>query len=163
MAELIREAERALDLQVRAFERGDSRAEQMIGLASAALVAGAGAVSAAVAGTTGPLPWPPILLSFAGSVSTLLSIGLFVRAYLGLRDQPKLRAGPSSEWLLSESRTPGTSLVGHWRTALQVHADSYTENLVSLDSALRARRLGLRTLVAGVLLFAGALFYIAVL
>ncbi len=160
LQELIREAERALDFQVRAFERADGRAEQMIGLATGALVAGWGVGSALMGGRGGSPPALYLALRAAGSLPTLISIGRFVGAYLGVREHSAIRIGPTPEWLFAEAGRSATGLEDHQRRALQIHADNFVENLQGLSAAVRERDRGVRWLLAGALLFGSAFLYI---
>ncbi len=161
LKELIREAERALDYQVRAFERADGRAEQMLGLAAGALVGGWGAASAALGNASGPPPPVFILLIGAGSLCTFISLGRLVRAYMGLRERSAVRVGPSPGWLLAEALGPAPALESHRREALRLHADNHAENLAGLFRAEKARAVAVRWLLAGILLFGSGFLYIA--
>jgi len=159
LREMVRQAERALEVQFRSFERADRRSEQLLGLAVAALGAGGVLVRTVPANVLESAALPALIVM--GMVCNGGAALLFLRAYLMLREHASVRTGPSPEWIAVQSRREALAEASYLRQVLRVMADDFFENLSNVQRAVRVRGLGLRWLLAGVMLYAAPVFYSA--
>lgn len=160
LAEMVREAERVLDHQVRAAERLDERSQQGVALATAAL-GGALALGSLVAGSA-PRSADHLFLPLlaGGGVLNLFALFQLLQAHAGLREGGTLRVAPGLAWLDSKAGQRTWTLLLHLRSVI-AGARAYEEynRRALLETAARRRR-GLAALLASLAVYAAAYLYV---
>lgn len=160
LGEMLREAERAIDHQVHAVERLDSKSQQLLNLGVAAL---AGGLAIATLTTQIPDKATGTLLLFAlllAGLLNILALLFFFEAYVGLRHHPELHVGPQLEWLKAKSLDPYWRPIDHFTSILGDYARYYSWNARQIARSAARRRWGLQALAGGLLLYVAAMSYI---
>lgn len=160
LSELVREAERVLDHQVRVWEELDGKAEALMRLGLATL---AGAVALATFFLQEPavrLGTVFLAIFVAAGFLVVLSVLFFLASYVGLRTDRRLGVGPSPVWLERQAQRPANGLAAHHEAVLAVHRTDFESNRRRMDLAVESRRRGSLLLTAGVLLYAAGFIYV---
>lgn len=160
LREMVREAERVIDHQVRVWEGLDAKAEQLMRLALLVL---AGAVALATFFVQRPgVPFDAVFLAiFLGAgLLVVFAILYLLASYAGFRSDRRLSVGPAPAWLVDRSTRSDPSLRDHLRAVLETYRDEYEENRRRMDLAAESRMCGLALLVAGIGAYAAAFIYV---
>ena len=167
LAELARETERILDLQVKAFERAEDKSDRLISLSLAVLGGGLSLATLALAlalALGGRGSWReavglgPMSL---GAAFNLGSLVLFLRASPGLLEHHDVRLGPAPSALARRALDKTWELADHYLNFIDAMADCHVENLANLARAVTARQRGLRLLLCAIGAYALAVLFIA--
>lgn len=158
--ELLREAERVIDHQVRSIERSDSKSAELLRLGVAALAGGL-ALAALTAQYAPRAANTLVLFLFgAGGVFNLISLLFFLSAYTGFKRHPESHTGPRLSWLVTKANLPGWTLPEHVLSLL-VALNSFEEhNVLELIRSADWRRRGLYALGIALVSYAGSTFFI---
>lgn len=160
LAALVRDAERVIDHQVQAMEELDDKSEHMLGL-GVALLAGGVSIATFLAGReSAPRPdWTFFCLLCAGGTTNIAAILAFLESYVGFRHGTRLAVGPSLEWIQAKANDPDWSLPSHRLSLLSEEGyPTYARvNSIKMAHSARARRLGLASVAAAVILYFAAL------
>jgi len=161
LAELAREAERIIDVQLRAFERAEDRSDRLMSV-SLAVLGGGLSVGAFVSAGDLPLTRDVALsLVVVGAAFNLASFLLFLRASPGLLEHHDARPGPAPSVLARRAANKTWGLADHYQVLIDAMAECHVENLANLAHALIARKRGLRLVLCAIGSYAFALFLIA--
>lgn len=158
LREMLREAERDIDHQIRAIEEEDDKTEQSLALAVAVL-AGALALASLVAGQ-GRIDRPFLLATAGGAALNILALLRLLDAYAGLRQTRSVHVGPRLDWLAEKVRDSGWGFADHLSSLIADYANYHAHNAEVHRDLWRERRRALKTLVAAILAYAIAAFYI---
>lgn len=150
LAEMLREAERALDHQVRALEEQDDKSEQLITLGVAAIGGGLALALIALREPSRPGGLPGPVLFGAASLFNLVAIAMFLNSYIGFFRHVEAHVGPSLDWLKDKSNDPEWSLANHYVSLLSDTANYAKHNLARMLHSTRWRRRGLYWLSASI-------------
>jgi hypothetical protein len=161
LAELVRESERVVDWQVKAFERAEDKSDRLMSLALAVL--GGGLAIGAIVNADGPPAYGAIALGLVAGAAclNLTSLVFFLRASPGLLEQHDVRPGPAPRALSRRSLDNTWTLEDHYLDFLRSMADCHIENAANLARAVLGRRRGLRLLLCAIAAYALALLLIA--
>lgn len=160
LQEMVRQAERVIDHQMRVWEQLDTKAEQMMRLSLLIL---AGAVTLAtffLQDSTVALDRVFLAVFVGAGLFVVVAILFFVASYTGFREDRRFRVGPSPAWLQRRAHYVGRSPMEHRMASLAAYREYFDANRGGIDLALRSRKRGLIFLVAGILLFVGAFVYV---
>lgn len=160
LAEMLREAERAVDRQLTVLAELDDKSEQLLAVTLATL--GAGLALFGFAADWLPTRVDPgfkavVGLAVAANLSSLLAV---LSGYVGAAGPAERFAGPSPAWLREKANLADWTLERHMVTAIGGVADSFRHNAALMDAHRKAHSLGLLLLTAGVLLYAVAALYV---
>lgn len=160
LREMVREAERVIDHQVRVWERLDAKAEQLI---RSALLTLAGAVALAtffLRQSEVLLDGLFLLLFLGAGLSIVLALLFFIASYAGFRSDRRLGIGPSPRWLADQAVRSEDSMADHLTAVLATYREDFRGNRAAMDLALRSRQRGLAALLVGILGYASAFAYV---
>lgn len=158
LRELLREAERVIDHQIRALGDLDRKSEQMITLGVAALGGGLAIGLLLVREASGPVgPFVVILLA---ALANLVALAMFVNAYVGAPRPSEAHVGPSLNWLQQKANDPDWTGERHYISVLADHATYGGHNLGMMKHAARWRRQGLAWLGGALIGYLASLVFI---
>lgn len=161
LAELARESERIIDLQVRAFERAEDKSDRLMGLGMVVL---AGGLSLGAFASGGSLAWREAIalgLVAAGAGLNMAALVLFLRASPGLLEHHDVRLGPAPSALARRAGNETWVLADPYQVYIDAMAQCHIENLANLARAVLGRHRGLRLVLCAVGAYSLALFLIA--
>lgn len=153
------EGKRVLDHQVLAMEQLDTKTQQTLGLAVAAL-AGAIALLTYSADRLAGKVGPAFIAAFgaAGAVN-LAAIAVLLASYVGFRRQTELAVGPSLVWLAQTAEDATWTREEAALNLLRAHPEYAAFNAQAMRRATEGRRVGIYLLGAAALLYAGICLY----
>ena len=161
LAELTRESERIIDIQVRAFERAEDRSDRLMSLSLAVLGGGLSVGAFVAAGDPRWARYAALSLVVLGVILNLASFLLFLRASPGLLEHHDVRPGPSLSVLARRAGNETWVLADHYQVYIDAMAECHIENLANLARAVIGRQRGLRLVLCAIGAYALALFLIA--
>lgn len=147
LQEMLREGERVLDVQARAAEELNTKAEHMIGLGVASIGAAA-ALAAYMADKV--CGWPGLVLVGIGlgAAVNIYSVRRFVKCYIGDKDEIALDIPPATDWLVKKATDDDWTLLKHYIAVIQGIDRSRAANQAQARILIEHRRAGLRALIA---------------
>jgi hypothetical protein len=162
LAEMVREAERVIDHQVRAKEAIDAKSQNALTVAIAAL--GGGLALGSLVLTRGA-PTDAFFLAAiaAGGGLNLGSVLVLLDAYMGLRLRRELAIGPSVAALSERALRDDWTWMDHGTTLLASLAEQYDQNGRAIEAAVARRREGLLLLVGSLAAYVVSMVYILAL
>lgn len=153
---MLREAERAVDHQVRVMEEQDDKTERVRTLSVAAL--GGALALATFVRQFAPLDGPFLVVFGAGALANLLALLRFLRAYVAL---PKARAtGPDPRWIAEKANESTWSRERHLIALLQNYPAYFDHNAAVLARVVAERLAGLLLLTGSLGAYAAGAIYI---
>ena len=154
---MVLDVERLTDHQIRAANRLDQKAQQMITLGVATV--GGSLTLLFVLGEAGGLPRGIGLgaLLVAGLAAEIAAIGFFVDAYVGFRTHHEMYPAPGAHWLVSKAADPGWNLGSHLTSLISTYAEYADLNQASMGRSAKARSRGLYALLFGVVVYASTI------
>ena len=160
LAEMLREAERAVDQQLKVLEELDDKSEQLLAVALATL--GSGLALVTFASGREALLLDPSFRGLVGLaiVSNLCALLAVLRGYVGAGQGRERFAGPSPRWLKEKANLSDWTMERHQVTVIGGFADWFDHNAALMDAQRRTHRLGVLVLAVAVLLYAWAGIYV---
>lgn len=156
LVEMIREAERAVDHQIKDAEESDDKNEHLLGLGVVLI----GAEVAGVAYLPGIAASDAASAAFGAAVLfALFGLVAFLDAYVGIWRRSRLRTGLHPAWLATKANDPAWTPTEHLVAAAAAYDEVYATNLGTLERTFRARRVGLAFLFASATFAAGGALY----
>lgn len=155
LGEILREAERVLDHQVRALDTLDDKVEQMLTL-SVGVLLGAFALAAFLAERANP--WRAYAAALAaGGLWNVTAVVRFARAYGVVDREIEAQVGPDSYWLVERAQDTTWAAEAHAAQVLGAIHNSIEANgeMAAFVSQERAR--GMRWLLAALTLYAAVI------
>lgn len=155
---MVREAERVVDRVFRMAEEQDDKSEAAITLGVATL--GGGLVLATFGATHRQADIMGLLVVAVAATANLSALHHFLDGYLGLRGPFFLRIGPSPDWIAQRVQDASWSPAQHVRSVLIAADADVRENVASMSHVVGRRRTGMRMLLASLVAYTIAGFYI---
>lgn len=156
--EIVREAERAVDHQVKDAEESDDKNEHLIGLSVALVGAEVAAYAYVRANST---------VSGIASYAIPVAIGLalaalmaLLDAYVGLWRRGRVVTGPHPAWLALKANDPAWTSTEHMVAVAAAFQEVHAMNTAALGAAAASRRIGLGLLLASTACAAGGALYL---
>ncbi|MEA3200397.1 MAG: hypothetical protein QOE90_1825 [Thermoplasmata archaeon] len=159
--EILREAERVLDHQIRSLEELDDKIEQMLALGVGSL-AGAFALAAFIASREPR--WAGYAAALAsGALWNCAAVFYFARGYGIVDREVQAKVGPSTGWLAAQAQGPSPNLVEHGRLVVAVLHNSFEDNDETATFIAQQSRKGVRWLAAALMLYGAVVVLFLVL
>jgi hypothetical protein len=160
LSEMLREAERGVDQQLKVLEEMDDKSEQLLALSLGTLGAGLALFVFATDRLPGRVDATFKTLLGLAIVLNLCGLLSFLAGYVGLPGSAERFAGPSPAWLKEKANVAGWRRDEHLVTLIGSYADYFAHNAALGGANRRAHRAGLLMLAVAMLGYAVAGLYV---
>lgn len=157
LREMVREAERAIDHQVRALENLDGKGAQTVTAAQAALAGAVALVAFVIGQAPGPVEPLTMVLFAAGAVANVVALVAQMGSARGRTVHDQVRVAPHHAWIEEKAKEQAWELERHLLSVLEGLARYAEGNLALMEIAARRRLHAQRALSMGLGLYGASL------